>query len=122
MTQEWFFLDLELTLAKLGVKLVLSQLLKYNSDLFFVFFHNLQIYKNVVNEYHDKLVQFWYEDRLHELHEVCRHIFQPKRHHKILIETISCRQRHLGYVFRTSLDLVIALQRSILENTCAPTS
>jgi hypothetical protein len=78
MTQERYFLDPEFALAKLGIKSMLSQPLKYNSEVFFVFFHSLRIYKNVVNEYHSKLVQLWHEDRVHEVHEVCRHICQPK--------------------------------------------
>jgi hypothetical protein len=53
MTQEWYFLDLKLTYAKLGVKLVLP----YSLEVLFRFFHTLQIYRNVVNEHHDKLVQ-----------------------------------------------------------------
>jgi hypothetical protein len=57
MTQEWYFLDPELALAKLGIQLMLSQALKYNSDVIFMFFHTLQIYQNVVNEHHDELVQ-----------------------------------------------------------------
>jgi hypothetical protein len=73
-----------------------------------VFFHSLRIYKNVINEYHDKLVQLWHEDIVHEIHEVCWRICQSKRHHKILIETISYSESHLGYIFDTNLDLVIA--------------
>jgi hypothetical protein len=57
VSQEWYSLDPKLAHAKLGIKLDLSQSLKYNSDVFFVFFHSLQIYKNVINEHHDKLVQ-----------------------------------------------------------------
>jgi hypothetical protein len=41
MTQEWYFLDPELALAKLGIKLVLSLPLKYNLEVFFVFFHSV---------------------------------------------------------------------------------
>jgi hypothetical protein len=108
MTQEWYFLDPELTLAKVDVKLVHSQPLKYNSEVLFVFFYSLQIYKNIVNEYHDKLVQLRHEDKLHEVHEVCWCIHQPKGHDKILIETISNREGCLGYIFGTNLDLVIA--------------
>jgi hypothetical protein len=37
-----------------------------------MFFHSLRIYKNVINEYSDKLVQLRHEDRVHEVHEVCR--------------------------------------------------
>jgi hypothetical protein len=38
MTQEWYFLDPELALAKLGIQLVLSQSLKYNSEVIFILF------------------------------------------------------------------------------------
>jgi hypothetical protein len=107
MTQEWYFLDPELIVAKLGVKLVLSQPLKYNSKVFFMFLYSLRIYKNVVNEYHDKLVQLRHEDRVHEVREVCWRICQPKRHHKILIETISYSESFLGYIFSMNLDFVI---------------
>jgi hypothetical protein len=73
-----------------------------------MFFHTLRIYKNVVNEHHDKLVQLWHEDRVHEAREVCQRIRQPKRHNKILIETISCTECRIGYIFSMNLDLVIA--------------
>jgi hypothetical protein len=49
-----------------------------------------------------------HENRVHEVHEVCRRIHQPKWHDKIFIETISHCERHLGYIFSTNLDLVIA--------------
>jgi hypothetical protein len=39
VTQEWYFLDPELTLAELGVQLMLSQTLKYNSEVIFMIFH-----------------------------------------------------------------------------------
>jgi hypothetical protein len=37
MTQEWYFLNPELVLAELGIQLVLSYPLKYNSEVFFMF-------------------------------------------------------------------------------------
>jgi hypothetical protein len=73
-----------------------------------MFFHTLRIYKNVINEHHDKLGQLQHENIVHEIHEVCRCIRQPKRHNKILIEIISCSERRLGYIFGTNLDLVKA--------------
>jgi hypothetical protein len=42
------------------------------------------------------------------IHEVCRRIYQPNGHDKILIETISCSESHFGYIFGMNLDLVIA--------------
>jgi hypothetical protein len=62
MTQEWDFLDPELTFTKLGVQLMLSQVLKYNSEVIFMLFHTLRIYQNVVNEHHDELVQLQHEN------------------------------------------------------------
>jgi hypothetical protein len=73
-----------------------------------MFFHTPRIYKNVVNEHNDKLVQFRHEDGVHEIHEVCRRIRQSKRHDEIFKETISCSEDCLGYIFNTNLDSMIA--------------
>jgi hypothetical protein len=103
-----YFLDPELVLTELGIELVLSQTLKYNSEVFFKFFHTLQMYQNVVNEHHDELVQLRHENSVLEVHEMCWCIGQLKGHDKILIETISCSDGHLGDIFGMNLDLVIA--------------
>jgi hypothetical protein len=71
VTQEWYFIDPELILAKLCVKLVVSQSLKHDLKMLFVFFHTLLIYQNVINENHDELVQHIHEYGVHEVHEVC---------------------------------------------------
>jgi hypothetical protein len=73
-----------------------------------MFFHTPQIYKNVINEYHDKLVQLWHEDRVHKVHEVCRCIRQSKSLDKIFKETIYCSESYLGYILDTNLDLMVA--------------
>jgi hypothetical protein len=62
MTQEWYFLGPELALAELGVQLMLSQTLKYNSEVIFMIFHTLRLYQNVINEHHDELVQLRHEN------------------------------------------------------------
>jgi hypothetical protein len=41
MAQEWHFLNPELTLAKLSAQLVVSQLLKHDSKMLFMFFRTL---------------------------------------------------------------------------------
>jgi hypothetical protein len=61
VTREWYFLDPELALAELGIQLVLSQPLKYNSEVIFMFFTTLRLHQNVINEHHDKLVQLQHE-------------------------------------------------------------
>jgi hypothetical protein len=84
------------------------QTLKHDSQLLFMIFHTLRIYKYVVNEIHDKLVQLQHEYIVHEVHEVCRCIHQPKRHDKILIKLISRRESRLGDIFITDFNLMIA--------------
>jgi hypothetical protein len=69
-----------------------------------MFFHTLRIYKNVVNENHNELVQLFHEYGVHEIHEMCRCISQPKSHHKILIHTKSRGEHCLGNIFDTNLD------------------
>jgi hypothetical protein len=71
-------------------------------------FRTLGIYKYVVNEHHDKLVQLRHEYGVHEVHEVCRCICQPKRHDKILIKPIPHRESRLRDIFITDLNLMIA--------------
>jgi hypothetical protein len=62
VTQEWYLLDPKLAFAKLGVQLMLSQMLKYNSEVIFIFFHTIRLYQNVINEHHDELVQLRHEN------------------------------------------------------------
>jgi hypothetical protein len=78
VTQEWDLLDPELTFAELGIQLMLSQSLEYNSEVIFMFFHTLRMYQNVINEHHNELVQLRHENRVHVVHEMCRRIRQSK--------------------------------------------
>jgi hypothetical protein len=71
-------------------------------------FRTLRIYKYVINEHHDKLVQLRHEYGVHEVNEVCRCIRQPKRHDKIHIKPVPRRESRLGDIFITDLNLVIA--------------
>jgi hypothetical protein len=59
VTQELYLLDPELTVAKL---LMVSQSLEHDSEMLF---RTLQVHKDVVNEYHDKLVHLFHEHRVH---------------------------------------------------------
>jgi hypothetical protein len=86
---------------------MVSQLLKHDSKMLFMFFHTLSIYKYVVNEDHNKLVHLRHEYGVHEVHEVCWHICQPKRHDKILIKHVSRRESRLGDIFSTDFNLMI---------------
>jgi len=56
MTEEWYFLQLEVTLAEFGIKLVLSQTLKYYAKMMSMFFLILGVDQDIINEDHDELV------------------------------------------------------------------
>ena len=56
MTQEWNFLQLEVTLAEFGIKLVLSQTLKYYVKMMSMFFLILRVDQDIINEDHDELI------------------------------------------------------------------
>jgi hypothetical protein len=82
MTQELNFTQPELTLAKLHIKLMITQSWKHNVEMLFMLFLTLKKDQDDVNEDHDKLVQLFHEIRVHEVN---RGIGQTKRHHQILI-------------------------------------
>ena len=56
MTEEWNFLQPEVTLAEFGIKLVLSKMLKYYMKLSSMFLFILGIDQDIINEDHDELI------------------------------------------------------------------
>jgi hypothetical protein len=77
--------------------------------------------QHVIYEDHNKLVQLFHENRVHQVHEVSRGIGQTKRHHQILIKTVSGGQSSLWDIFFTDLNLRIArtkvnLQKGLCSN------
>jgi hypothetical protein len=71
--------------------------------LFFTF----GIDQDVINEYHDKLVQLWHEYGVHQVHEMGRSIGASKRHNQVLIQPIPGGEGSLRNVFWADLDLLI---------------
>ena len=84
---------------------MLSKTLENDAKVLGMFFFILGIYKNVVNENHDKLVQFRHKHRVHKIHEMRWGIGQLKRHDQILIESIFGREGRLGDILSSDLDL-----------------
>ena len=56
MTEEWHFLQPEVTLAEFGIKPVLSQMLKYYVKMMSMFFLILGVDQDIINKDHDELV------------------------------------------------------------------
>jgi hypothetical protein len=120
VTQELNFAQLELTFAELRIELMIMQSLKHNAEMFFMLFLTLRKDQDLINEDHDKLVQLFHENRVHQVHEVSRGIGQTKGHHQILIETILGGESSLWDILFTNLDLMIARTKvNLRENLCS---
>jgi hypothetical protein len=78
VTQELNFAQPELALAELCIELMITQSLKHNAEMLFMFFLTLRKDQDIVNEDHDKLVQFFHENRIHQVHEMSGVVGQPK--------------------------------------------
>jgi hypothetical protein len=87
---------------------MITQSLKYNVEMLFMLFPTLRKDQDVINEDHDKLVQLFHENQVHQVHEVSGGVGQTKRHHQILIKTVSGGESSLWDIFFTNLDLMIA--------------
>jgi hypothetical protein len=107
MSKKWNLLQPECTFAKLGIESMVTKSLQNNPKMLFMLFFILGLDQDVINEYHDKLVQLWHEYGVHQIHEMCRSIGDSKRHNQILIQPIHGRECSLGNVFWTNLDLII---------------
>jgi hypothetical protein len=80
--QELNFAQPELALAKLRIKLMITQSRKHNAEMLFMLFLTLRIDQDDVNKDHAKLVQLFHENRVYE---VSGGVGQTKRHHQILV-------------------------------------
>jgi hypothetical protein len=120
VTQELNFGQPELALAELRIQLMITQSLKHNVEMLFMLFLTFRKYQDVVYEDHDKLVQIFHENRVHQVHEVSGGIGQTKRHHQILIKTILSGESSLWDIFFTDLDLMIARMKvNLQEDLCS---
>jgi hypothetical protein len=115
MPKKWNFLQPESTLAELGIELMVSKSLQNISEMLRMLLFTLGIDQDVINEDHDKLVQFWHKYGVHQLHEMCRSIGEPERHNQILVQLIPGREGSLRDIFQMDLDLMITRTEIDLE-------
>jgi hypothetical protein len=107
MSQKWNLLKLECTLAELGIKLMVMKSLQNNLKMLFMLFFILGVDQDVINEYHDKLVQLRHDYGVHQIHEMCRSIDESIQHNQILIQPVPSRECSLRNIFWMDLDLMI---------------
>jgi hypothetical protein len=68
------FFESKFTLAKLGIEKMITKLLKTNTDMFCMLFFSLGKDNNAINKDYHKDIEFFKEDRIHQVHEICRGI------------------------------------------------
>jgi hypothetical protein len=78
MSKKRNLLQLESTLAEFGIELMVPKSLKNNVEMSCLLFFTLGIYQDIINEDNDKLVQLRHEYRVHQVHEMCRSIGEPR--------------------------------------------
>jgi hypothetical protein len=121
VTQELNFDQPELALTELRMQLMITQSLKHNAEMLLMLFLTFRKDQDVIYEDHNKLVELFHENRVHQVHEVSGGVGQTKRHHQILIKTISGGESSLWDIFFMDLDLMIArmkvnLQKGLCSN------
>jgi hypothetical protein len=80
VTQELNFGQPELALAELRIQLMIMQSLKHNVEMLFMLFLTVRKDQDVINEDHDKLVQLFHKNRVHQAHKMSGGIGQTKRY------------------------------------------
>jgi hypothetical protein len=107
MSKKMNFPQPESTLAEFDIELMVPMSLQNNVKMPRMLFCTLGIDQDVVNVDNDKLVQLRHEYGVHQVHEMCRSIGEPKRHNQILIQPVPGGESGLSNVFRADLDLMI---------------
>jgi hypothetical protein len=80
VVQKFYTIQLEFTLGKLSIELMVSKTLENNVHVLSMMFLILGINKDVINKNHNELVKIGHEYRIHKIHEVGRSICEPERH------------------------------------------
>jgi hypothetical protein len=70
VAQKFHTIQLELTFGELNVKLVISQTLKDNSEMFGMLFLVFGIDKDIIDKDHYEFVELRHKHGVHEVHEV----------------------------------------------------
>jgi hypothetical protein len=78
MSQKRNFLQPENTLTKFGIELMVPKSLQNKVEMPHMLFFTFGIDQDVFTEDNDKLVQLQHEYKVHQVHEMCRSIGEPK--------------------------------------------
>jgi hypothetical protein len=105
--QEFHTLQPEFTFGELSIKLMISQTLKDNSEVFGMFFLVFGVDEDIIDKDHYEFVELRHKHGVHEVHEVVWGIRETKGHYQELVKTITSGESGFGNVTRSNLDLMV---------------
>jgi hypothetical protein len=105
--REFNTLHPEFAFGELSIKLMISQTLEDNSEMFGMFFLVFGIDEDIINKDHYEFVELRHKHRVHEVHEVGWGIRETKRHYQELVKTITSGESGFRNVARSNFDLMI---------------
>jgi hypothetical protein len=105
--QEFHTLQPEFTFGEISIKLMISQMLKDNSEMFGMFFLVFGIDEDIIDKDHYEFIKLRHEHRVHEVHEVGWGFRETKGHYQELVKTITSGESEFRNVIRSNLDLMI---------------
>jgi hypothetical protein len=107
VSQEFHTLQPECTFGELSIKLMISQTLKGNSEMFGMFFLVFGIDEDIIDEDHYEFVELRHKHRVHEVHEVGCGIREAKGHYLEHVKTITSGVSGFRNVIRSNLYLMV---------------
>jgi hypothetical protein len=103
-----FTLFNQITFGELSIKLVISQTLKDNSEMFGMLLLIFGIDKDIIDkDNHYEFVELRHEHGVHEVHEVGWGIRETKGHYQELVKTITSGESGFRNVTRSNFDLMV---------------
>jgi hypothetical protein len=105
--REFHTLQPKFTFGELSIKLVISQTLKDNLEMFGMLLLVFGIDKDIIDKDHYKFFELHHEHGVHEVHEVGWGIRETKRHYQELVKTITSGEGSFRNVTRLNFDLMV---------------
>jgi hypothetical protein len=107
VSQEFHTLQPEFTFGELSIKLMISQMLKDNLEMFGMFFLVFGIDEDIIDKEHYEFVELRHKHGVHEVHEVCWGIHETKGHYQEIVKTVTSGESGFRNVTRPNFDLMI---------------
>jgi hypothetical protein len=119
--KEFHTLQPEFAFGELSIKLMISQPLYDNLEMFGMFFLIFGIDKDIIDKDHYEFVELHHKHGVHEVHEVGWGIREAKGHYQELVKIITSGESGFRNVTRSTFDLMITRTKVDLgENSGQP--